>query len=168
MPGLATAVPRVPAQAMENLNLCLKALTEPPPLGKGIKLVNIGAEDLAGTGSEHEQRTLVLGLTWELIKFYELGGRSSVGMMSYLNGCEQRSRGLTVAYQLVRQQPHGRAHFVMAGRSPQCKSPASHSFRSLHSLNPRVCSLICAGHTDDSNDPTPDLATDCMSAFPPA
>ena len=79
LPGLATAVPRVPAQAMENLNLCLKALTEPPPLGKGIKLVNIGAEDLAGTGSEHEQRTLVLGLTWELIKFYELGGRSSAG-----------------------------------------------------------------------------------------
>lgn len=69
---LATAEPINPAQRHENLSMCLDALTKPAPLGKGIQLVNIGAEDLAGDGTEVSV-TLVLGLTWEMIKFYELG-----------------------------------------------------------------------------------------------
>ncbi len=57
--------PKMRVQRVENLNLFLRVVDE-----HGVKLVNIGGEDL-----EEAKVTLVLGLTWELIKFYELSGR---------------------------------------------------------------------------------------------
>jgi len=49
-------------QKLENQNIFLKALKE-----KGIRLVNIGAEDLVDSN-----RTLICGLTWTLILRYEI------------------------------------------------------------------------------------------------
>jgi hypothetical protein len=62
------AKPMIPLQKTENLNLFLEILTK----DKGIKLVNIGADDLV-----LGKMDLVLGLSWELILFYELGGRTA-------------------------------------------------------------------------------------------
>ena len=62
-----TAVPKIQQQRGENLNAFLDVVQ----LDKGIKLVNIHSEHL-----EQGKVTQVLGLSWELIKFYELGGKS--------------------------------------------------------------------------------------------
>ena len=60
--------PKTQFQHFENHNIFLKQLA-----AKSIKLVNIGAEDLAGTtGTADSQRKLVLGLTWTLILRYEI------------------------------------------------------------------------------------------------
>lgn len=47
----------------------------------GTQLVNIGAEDIM-----EGKVGLVLGLTWELIKFYDLGGSSKSGAATKLGG----------------------------------------------------------------------------------
>ena len=60
--GRYVKAPKTTFQRLENLNLFLEQLKI-----KSIKLVNIGAEDLAG-GS----RKLVLGLTWTLILAFEV------------------------------------------------------------------------------------------------
>lgn len=59
------AAPRMRLQCIANLNAFLTIVT----VRKRIPLVNISAEDLCDGNL-----TLVLGLTWEIIKFYELGG----------------------------------------------------------------------------------------------
>lgn len=64
------AKPKIRIERIENLNAFLKVLTAQ----KGIHLVNIGGEDL-----EEGKLDLVLGLTFEIVKHYELGGGSSVG-----------------------------------------------------------------------------------------
>lgn len=60
--------PKMTLQRMENLNAFFRVLQD----DKKIKLVNIGSEDICAG-----KLGLVLGLTWELIKFYELGGRAA-------------------------------------------------------------------------------------------
>ena len=62
------AAPRMRVQRLENLGMFLNMLRN----DKGMKLVNIGAEDLL-----HGNKTLVLGVSWELIKYYDLGGRAA-------------------------------------------------------------------------------------------
>ena len=63
---IVEAKPKMKLQRADNLNQFVKMITGE----KGIHLVNIGGEDL-----EMGKPDLVLGLTWELIKFYEgLGG----------------------------------------------------------------------------------------------
>ena len=57
------AKPKLRVQRLENLAAFVKVLSG----SKGVKLVNIGAEDL-----EEGTMALVLGLTWALIKRYEL------------------------------------------------------------------------------------------------
>ena len=59
------AKPKMKLQRMENLSMFLDVITK----DKGIKLVNIGPSDV-----EEGNITIILGLTFELIKFYELGG----------------------------------------------------------------------------------------------
>lgn len=61
------AKPKIKLQRTENLNHFVQLVT----VDKGIKLVNIGAEDI-----EAGKVDLILGLTWELIKFYDLGGKN--------------------------------------------------------------------------------------------
>ena len=57
--------PNFRVQRLANLSAFVKHVTEK----KGVKLVNIGAEDLEVGNNED----LVLGMTWALIKFYEFG-----------------------------------------------------------------------------------------------
>ena len=63
--ALIATSPKLRVQRIENLSMFLDILIRQ----RGIALVNIGPEDL-----EQGKLDLVLGLTFELIKFYELGG----------------------------------------------------------------------------------------------
>ena len=65
MGKMIVAKPKMKLQRVENLSMFLDIVTK----DKGIKLVNIGPSDL-----EEGNLTIILGLTFELIKFYELGG----------------------------------------------------------------------------------------------
>ena len=60
--------PRSKFEALENWNRMLEWLTQ-----RGIKLVNISAE-----GLKEGRRPQVLGLSWALIRWYELGDRDGV------------------------------------------------------------------------------------------
>ena len=67
-----------PMQIGENLTAFLDIITK----DKKIKLVNIGPQDLTDDPDAHPEPRigakpdLILGLTWELIQYYELGARS--------------------------------------------------------------------------------------------
>ena len=73
-PGLTLqARPQVQSQRVENINLCLQFLKAEPPHGRNLRLSHTRAAGLAND-KDSDQLSLVLGLTWELIKLYELGG----------------------------------------------------------------------------------------------
>lgn len=76
-------------QKLENQNLFLRSLKE-----KGLRLVNIGAEDLVDSN-----RTLILGLTWTLILRYEIQkyGASEQELLRWVKACTLGYKGVDIA-----------------------------------------------------------------------
>ena len=66
--------PKIPSHFMENLNICLKFLRD-----EGIKLVNIGAEDI-----NKQDIKLILGLIWTIILRYQINMGEGKGARSEL------------------------------------------------------------------------------------
>jgi actinin alpha len=75
-------------QKLENQNLFLRSLKE-----KGLRLVNIGAEDLVDSN-----RTLILGLTWTLILRYEIQkyGASEQELLRWVKACTLGYKGVDI------------------------------------------------------------------------
>lgn len=66
--------PKMKLHKLENLNKCINFLTKE----EGLKLVNIGAEDLEGGDVK-----IVLGLIWTLILHYQISGDAKEGSPKY-------------------------------------------------------------------------------------
>lgn len=75
-------------QKLENQNIFLGCLKE-----KGLRLVNIGAEDLVDSN-----RTLILGLTWTLILRYEIQkyGASEQELLRWVKACTLGYKGVNI------------------------------------------------------------------------
>jgi len=75
-------------QKLENQNIFLKSLKE-----KGIRLVNIGAEDLVDSN-----RTLICGLTWTLILRYEIQkyGANESELLRWVKACTAGYKGVNI------------------------------------------------------------------------
>mmetsp|Transcript_17065 Transcript_17065/g.47479 ORF Transcript_17065/g.47479 Transcript_17065/m.47479 type:complete len:1481 (-) Transcript_17065:749-5191(-) len=75
-------------QKLENQNIFLRCLKD-----KGLRLVNIGAEDLVDSN-----RTLILGLTWTLILRYEIQkyGASEQELLRWVKACTMGYDGVNI------------------------------------------------------------------------
>jgi hypothetical protein len=72
------AAPRMRLERLANMQSFLAVVKE-----MGIKLVNIGAEDI-----EEGNRELILGLTWALVQAFELQGRSNLSLTQLKDSAE--------------------------------------------------------------------------------
>ncbi|MDP2438577.1 MAG: filamin/ABP280 repeat domain-containing protein, partial [archaeon] len=79
--------PRIPIQKVENVNLALKFLEN-----EGIRLVNIGGEDIVG-----ENIKLILGLIWTLILRYQINKGGGDGLDELLRWVQSKipEKGIT-------------------------------------------------------------------------
>jgi hypothetical protein len=119
------AHPQLRVQRLHNMQLFLRHVTEV----MGIYLVNIGAEDL-----EEGHRDLVLGLTWALIKAFEVGYVASLTFEQLHDSAQLCARSLAA--------PDAAADAVTSPTAPPAASRRTARARRIPLSRRRPC---CAG-----------------------